>query len=96
MQPLPTETLSSGFTPAEVARLAVYRAAVAAGFYTDWGLDDRPLTGARSLSQPPPGHDSASWVLLPYPFTAQELARLDTYRRAVQAGIYTDRMPASG
>ena len=38
------------FTPAERARLAAYRAAVAAGFFTDWRCEPRgshPFTAPR-------------------------------------------------
>ena len=42
---------NSIFTPSELARLAVYRAAVAAGFYSDWdGSDARVETELARLT----------------------------------------------
>jgi hypothetical protein len=47
-QPAPTATVSpqrfEGLLPAELARLATYRAAVRAGFYTDWPTPDTSAT----------------------------------------------------
>jgi hypothetical protein len=78
---------SSTFTAEELRRLAAYRAAVAADFYTDWD-------GSASST------DSAmlAWLLQPrvtvgYPFTPAELARLEHYRAAVAAGYYTEDLP---
>jgi len=79
---------SSTFTTAELQRLAAYKAAVAAGFYTDWdgsatSTDSETLTW---LSQPAPQLDG-------YPFTPGELERLEHYRASVAAGYYADDQP---
>ena len=67
------------FSPAELARLARYRAAVQAGFYTD----AVPSVATAPPTEPP--------NLLPTPFTRAELARLVAYRHAVAAGLYPER-----
>ena len=38
-----------GLTPTELARLVAYRAAVRAGFYTDWPHQHRAVTEAESI-----------------------------------------------
>ena len=79
---------SSTFTPAELQRLAAYRAAVAAGFYTDW---DGSATSTDS--------ETLAWLAQPvaaagnYPFTPTELERLGHYRAAVAAGYYAEDQP---
>ena len=77
---------SSTFTTHELTRLAAYRAAVAAGFYTDW---DGSATSTDT--------DALAWLASAgdvlgdgYPFTPHELAQLERARAAVQAGYYTD------
>jgi hypothetical protein len=77
---------SSTFTTHELTRLAAYRAAVAAGFYTDW---DGSATSTDV--------DALAWLATAgaplgdgYPFTPHELAQLEHGRAAVQAGYYTD------
>ena len=76
---------SSTFTTHELTRLAAYRAAVAAGFYTDWdgsaaSTDVDALAWLSAASAAPDG----------YPFTRHELALLELGRAAVEAGYYTD------
>jgi len=78
---------TSTFTTQELARLATYRAAVVAGFYTDWDgsaatTDTRLL--ARLLQTP---RGSA------YPFTAHERQRLVQLRKQVSAGAYAEDQP---
>jgi hypothetical protein len=76
---------SSTFTTHELTRLSAYRAAVAAGFYTDW---DGSATSTDV--------DALAWLatagdaLGGYPFTPHELAQLERGRTAVEAGYYTD------
>ena len=77
----------STFTTPELERLAAYRAAVAAGFYTDWDgsaavTDTELLAWLRG-----PGDAQA------YPFTAQERLRLERTREAVASGLYSDNLP---
>jgi hypothetical protein len=67
------------FSPAELARLGSYRAAVHAGFYTDAA----PLAAHRAPAIVP------SSALAP-PFTRAELARLQVYRGAVAVGVYAE------
>ena len=75
---------NSTFTTAELARLAAYRAAVAAGFYTDWD-GSAASTDTHALA----------WLSgTEYPFTADERQRLDRLRLDVCAGQYADDQPA--
>ncbi len=79
---------SSTFTSAELQRLAAYRAAVAAGFYTDWdgstsGTDVETFT--RLVQASPETSEINEW-----PFSASELERLEHYRAAVAAGYYAE------
>jgi hypothetical protein len=78
------------FTTQELARLGAYKAAVAAGFFTDWDgtaewTDTHALAWLRSASVD--GAES-------FPFTPEERARLERTRAAVKAGYYTDATPA--
>jgi len=73
------------FTTAELARLAAYRAAVAAGFYTDW---DGTAASADM--------ETLAWLNgTDYLFTADERQRLDRLRLELQAGQYADDRPAA-
>ena len=73
------------FTTAELARLAAYRAAVAAGFYTDWD-GSAASTDVETLA----------WLTgTEYLFTADERQRLDRLRMELQAGQYADDRPAA-
>ncbi len=79
---------SSTFTSSELARLQAYRAAVAAGFYTDWdgsstSTDTEALAWLRH----------AATAATEYPFTPDERARLETCRAAIAAGYYSEGMP---
>ena len=71
------------FTADELARLTAYRAAVAAGFFTD-----------ACTNEPAPGTALATTVdASTRParlFSPSEWARLGSYRAAVEAGFYTD------
>jgi hypothetical protein len=78
---------TSTFTTQELARLATYRAAVVAGFFTDWDgsaatTDTRLLT--RLLRTPSGGA---------YPFTARERQHLLELRKGVAAGKYAEDQP---
>jgi hypothetical protein len=78
---------TSTFTTQELARLAAYRAAVVAGFYTDWDgsaatADTRLL--ARLLRTP---RGAA------YPFTAHEHQQLVQLRKRLNAGAYAEDQP---
>jgi hypothetical protein len=81
---------SSTFTSEELARLAAYRGAVAAGFYTDW---DGTATE--------PDVEALAWLAHPcqaaggYPFTPDELVRLEHCRGAVSAGYYSEDLPSA-
>ena len=74
----PPFTSAYPFTSAELARLARYRAAVQAGFYTD----------AISSIATAPANELSNLSLVP--FTPSELSRLVAYRRAVAAGLYSE------
>ncbi len=79
---------SSTFTTTELQRLEAYRAAVAAGFYTDWD-GSAESTDCEVLA----------WLLQApvtaagYPFTPDEITRLEDYRAAVAAGYYGEDQP---
>jgi len=73
------------FTEPELARLAAYRAAVAAGFYTDWD-------GSAATTDT----DELKWLSgTDYPFTADERERLDRLREDFKQGRYADDQPAA-
>jgi hypothetical protein len=73
------------FTTPELVRLAAYRAAVKAGFYTDWdgsasSTDTQALAGLGGSE---------------YAFTADERQRLDRLRQDVAEGRYAEDQPAA-
>ncbi|HEY1297844.1 MAG TPA: hypothetical protein VGJ60_32600 [Chloroflexota bacterium] len=73
------------FTTAELARLAAYRAAVAAGFYTDWD-------GSATTTDT----EELAWLSgTNYPFTSDERERLDRLRTSLNEGGYADDRPAA-
>jgi hypothetical protein len=78
-------THNGTFTTQELARLAAYRAAVAAGFYTDWdgsaaSTDTRLLARLRRFERAGA-------------FSAQERQRLVQLRKRVVAGDYAGDQP---
>jgi hypothetical protein len=81
----------STFTTPELERLAAYRAAVAAGFYTDWDGSTAVLDTALLawLARTADGAVDAA----AYPFTAEERQRLERARAAVASGQYSDELP---
>jgi hypothetical protein len=77
--------ITSTFTTTELERLAAYRAAVAAGFYSDWD-------GSAASTDP------AVLAWLPheereYPFTAEERRALERLRARVAGGGLADDQP---
>jgi hypothetical protein len=86
----------STFTTQELARLAAYRAAVAAGFYTDWDDSARASeTDEDTLAWRLPGDGSINGD--GYPFTVEERRNLERLKAAVAeegpAGRYADDRP---
>lgn len=78
---------SSTFTTTEWARLATYRAAVAAGFFTDWDgsaarTDTETLAWLRRA-------DAES-----YPFTSDERRALEGLRTRLVGGEFADDQPS--
>jgi hypothetical protein len=68
-------------------RLAMYRAAVQAGFYTDWdgtsdALDPEPLAWLAAAAE--------GTLATEFPFTPEELERLTRCAEAIKAGAYAD------
>ena len=86
---------NSTFTNLELARLAAYRAAVVAGFYTDWD-GSATCTDTEVLAWLPrvEGVEGAD-VGAAYPFTAEERVRLEQLRVAFGAGGFADDRPAA-
>ena len=74
----------STFTTLELKRLAAYRAAVAAGFYTDW---DGSATSTDT--------HVLAWLAEGYPFTADEHVRLEELRASYAAGGFAEDRPAT-
>ena len=82
------------FTTQELTRLAVYRAAVAAGFYSDWdGSADH--TDCEVLAWLPRGDAAVDGGGGgdAYPFTPEERQRLEECRKAFASGGYADDRP---
>jgi hypothetical protein len=78
------------FSPQERLRLGSYRAAVAAGFYSEFVPRRARRTDARLLQRllhpRPDGEPSVP----EYPFTQAELDRLAACRAAIAHGYYSD------
>jgi hypothetical protein len=79
----PTRT----FTTRELARLVAYRAAVVAGFYTDWD-GSASSTDTRVLPRLLRARRGAG-----YPFTPRERQHLVRLRKAVAAGGFASDRP---
>jgi hypothetical protein len=84
------DSANSTFTKPELDRLAAYRAAVTAGFYTDWdgsveSTDTEVLAWLRAA-------DGAA-ATAAYPFTADERQRLERCRTAVANGTCSEDLP---
>jgi hypothetical protein len=80
------------FTTQEVLRLAAYRAAVAAGFFTDWD-GSATSTDTEVLAWLPRANGAVDSHA--YPFTPEERRRLETLKAAVadKGGRYADDRP---
>jgi hypothetical protein len=89
----PQERAYGTFTTRELERLAVYRAAVKAGFYSDWdGSASSPDIGVLGEVL---GHADESGAQRPlgYSFNPDEQQRLERCREALVAGRYVDDLP---
>jgi hypothetical protein len=76
------------FTTQEIARLAAYRAAVAAGFYTDWdGSATATDTATLAHLRVADAESSA------YPFSVQEREHLEHMRSDLEQGGYAEDRP---
>jgi len=75
------------FTEVELTRLAAYRNAVTAGFYTD-ACDTAAPSGDRDLSL----QGLIGGRVEGYSFSHRELQRIATYKLAVAIGLYTDAL----
>jgi hypothetical protein len=82
---------TSTFTTQELERLGAYRAAVAAGFYTDWD-GSAESTDSELLAWLSPAETAEA----SYPFTPDERTRLVRARAAVAAGYYSDEVASAG
>ena len=85
------DSVYSTFTNPELARLTAYRAAVAAGFYTDWD-GSAESTDTEALAWLRVGGGAAEPAT--YPFTAEERQRLERCKAAVARGTYSDQLAA--
>jgi hypothetical protein len=86
-----TATTTYPFNARELTRLGTYRAAVAAGFYSEFPGHTR-RTNARLLQRLlVPRRDSEPPVP-EYPFTPAELERLEAARAAIAHGYYSDAL----
>ena len=77
---------SSTFTTTEFARLAAYRAAVAAGFFSDWD-GSAARTDTEVLAWLSRGDAQA------YPFTREERLALERVRTRLAEGDFADDGP---
>ena len=97
-----TATDTYTFSAQEQARLASYRAAVRAGFYSEFPSGRPRRTSVRLLQRllrPAPasgagGGSGSDGVEYAYPFTAAERRRLEACRAAVAGGYYSDELGA--
>jgi hypothetical protein len=90
------EGSNSTFTTQELQRLAAYRAAIAAGFYTDWdGSAETTDTETLAWLRAPAADEPNSNAAAAYPFTDAERLRLERCKAAVAAGYYSDDAPPS-
>ena len=80
-------TDNSTFTSQELARLAAYRAAVVAGFYSDWD-GSATSTDARWLKRLRRFERAGA-------FSTQERQRLVQLRKRVAAGAFAEDRPAT-
>jgi hypothetical protein len=88
----PPQSADSTFTKPELDHLTAYRAAVRAGFYTDWD-GSAEATDTALLAWLGAGRGVADAEA--YPFTVDERQRLERIRRAVVAGTYSEELPAA-
>jgi hypothetical protein len=77
------------FTAQELSRLGSYRAAVAAGFYSEFPARAR-RTDTRLLQRLLQPRPEGVPDVPEYPFSPAELERLETCRAAVAHGYYSD------
>ncbi len=83
---------NSTFTTLELARLATYRAAIEAGFFTDWdGSAASPDTTV--LAWLPRNGDASDGEGGGYPFTTEERQHLEALRARIGEGAYADDGP---
>jgi len=87
MHPSVDQPSTSTFTTQETARLVAYRAAVLAGFYTDWD-GSAAVTDTRLLARLRRTQSGGA-----YPFTARERQQLVQLRKQVAAGAYAEDQP---
>lgn len=81
-QPATNDSPAYVFSPAERARMAAYRAAIAAGFFTDEAPDNPPdITVAAIAGQ---------LTELFSTFTDDQLVRLQCLKSAVDSGLRTE------
>jgi hypothetical protein len=84
------------FTTTQLARLEAYRAAVAAGFYSDWdgSAETTDVEVVERLRQVAEMDGSAEpHQAAAYPFSAEEQQRLERCRAAIAAGYYSEEEP---
>jgi hypothetical protein len=78
------------FSPQERLRLGSYRAAVAAGFYSEFRPGRARRTDVRLLQRLLHAHPDGEPTVPEYPFTEAELERMTACRAAIAHGYYSD------
>jgi hypothetical protein len=83
------QTAAYAFAPEELRRLAAYRSAMIAGFYTDW-CPEPASAWCQDLVRISQAHyvdESAT-----YEFSVAEVTRLQAYKAFVSAGVFSDSL----
>ena len=81
------------FSAQERVRLGTYRAAVAAGFYSEFVPGRARRTDTRLLQRLLYSRPQGAPNVPEYPFSESEIQRLEACRAAIAHGYYSDELP---